>query len=278
MESFAEKMAAARRQIDKENYKEASRIYLDALNLSNNDRDRAIVWSELSSNFYRLQGWDSAIEAAENALTYDPEYKAREDLYRIIGFANQALGNFEKAQTYLEKSIQIDAHSEKQYLAIYELGKLYFRKQAYEQARKLFDLIEDPLAANQKEYWLSVLFFKGFIAYYQNDLDESRNLFEKLLNNTQDNKRKASGLFGMAFLTFADKDYLKTINLCETVMTLDPEFFDKETLGFLTAASFHNLGRTDIFDKYYDQMLQNFPDGRYEKELKRLKERGAPQR
>jgi tetratricopeptide (TPR) repeat protein len=277
MEAFNEKMAQARNEFDQGKFEEASLSYLNAIKLVENDVDRAIVWSELSVNFYQMSAFEQAFEAAQNTLKYDAQYKAREDLYRIMGFSKHALGDLASAQTYLEKSIQIDAHSEKQHLAMFELGKLYFRQQNYDKARKLFDLIEAPLHSKHREYWLSLLFYKGFIHYYRNELTESRQSFDTLLQNTQDNTRKASGLFGQAFLTFSDKDYLKTINLCETVIVHDPDFFDKETLGFLTAASFYNLGRTDVFEKYYEQLIQRYPDGRYVDELKMLKEKGKPQ-
>ena len=63
----------------------------------------------------------------------------------------------------------------------------------------------------------------------------------------------------------------KTINLCEATAKLDENFFDKETLGFLTAVSFHRLGRNDVFEKYYQQMIKTYPQGRYRKELDDIK-------
>jgi len=277
MESFEITMVQARTAFDQGNYKEASLHYLDAIKKVTSDADRAVVWSELSVNFYRMNAFEQAFEAAQNTLNYDPDYKAREDIYRIMGFSSHALGNLEAARKYLEKSIQIDAHSEKQQLAVFELAKLYFRVRDYTGALKLFEVIELPLRSNNREYWLSLLFFKGFIHYYRNEQEESRKAFDELLKHAQDSKRKATGLFGTAFLSFSEKDYLKTINLCEAVVSHDTDFFDKETLGFLTAASFYNLGRTDVFEKYYEQLMQTYPNGRYVEELKMLKEKGKPQ-
>lgn len=277
MHTFQQVMAEARSHFDRKDYRQASDHYLRALNLPVNDEDRAVVWSELSVTFYRMNAWERAIEAAENVLSYNPEYAAREDLYRIMGFSCQSLGKDEEAQIFLEKSVQIDAHSEKQVLAVYELAKLCFKKQAYPEARKWFDHIEARLYKDYREYWQSLLFFQGFIHYYTNDLEAGKEAFSRILNHTRDARRIASAMFGLAFIAFAEKDYLKTINLSESVMVNDPDFFDKETLGFLTAASFYNLGRTDVFDTYYEQLIMTYPAGRYVKELKAMKERGTPE-
>ena len=89
-------------------------------------------------------------------------------------------------------------------------------------------------------------------------------------NYKKDEKRKASALFGLAFITFSAKEYLKTINLCEAITSSDSQFFDMETLGFLSAASFFYLGRKDIFQDYYKQLIKQYPGGRYRQELDNL--------
>jgi len=276
MDSFSSLITAAREQFDQNKFEESAQSYLQALKHVETDKDRAIIWAELSINFYKMNAFQQAFDAAQNTLSYDPEYQVREDIYRIMGFAKQAIGDMNAAQSYLEKSIQIDAHSEKQHFAIFELAKIHFRKQAYPEADKLFNTIEESFKQDNKEYWLSLLFFKGFILYYENNLGESRKVFDNMLEQTEDSKRKASGMFGLAFICFAEKDYLKTINLCESILAGDPDFFDKETLGFLTAASFYNLGRKDVFQKYYDQLMKHFPNGRYHEELESFKKHIEP--
>ena len=47
-----------------------------------------------------------------------------------------------------------------------------------------------------------------------------------------------------------------------------------ESVGFLTAASFKLLGRDDIFEKYYVELKKNYPQGRYAKELDRIRHDG----
>ena len=166
--------------------------------------------------------------------------------------------------------MEIDHSSEKQQIAQYELLKLYFKSQNNDKAAELIKEIEPYFYQNDQEYWLSILFYKGFIYYYQGDSKKSETVFEELLENAKDEKRKATALFGLAFITFSAKEYLKTINLCEAISNSDPQFFDMETLGFLSAASFFQLGRKDIFQDYYKQLTKNFPNGRYRQELEEM--------
>ncbi len=271
MESFEEQLKKARQLLETQDYKQASRAYLEALKVVPDDEQRGYVWAELSWVFYQLASYQSAIDAAKNALQYHPDYQAKEDLYRLIAFSCIQLGDEACAIDYLEKSVAIDRDSVKQQVALYELAKLYFKNQTFEKARKIFEEIEPYFYQNDKEYWFSILFYKGFIYYYEDELTRSEQIFEELLENSEDKTRKATALYGLAYIAFKRKQYLSTINLCEAVTTNDPNFFDMETIGFLTAASFYHLGREDVFDKYYEQLRRKYPNGRYAEELKKLK-------
>ncbi len=261
----------ARKYLRNEQYEQAKQAYLQALKSAENDVHRAIIWAELSWTFYHLKSYQSCIEAAENCLQYDPNYASKEDLHRIIGFAYLALGQDDKAIEHLETSLKIDRSALKQQFAIYELGKLYFKHQDYDRAESLFKEVEAQFYQNNQEYYLSLLYMKGFIKYYAGQLDEAERLFEEMLENAPDAERRSSALFGLAFVAFARKEYLKTINLCEAVAKSNEHFYDTETLGFLTAASFHHLGRNDVFEQYYRQLIKRFPQGRYRKELEQIK-------
>lgn len=270
MDEFKTNVNLAREYFDGENYSDALKTYLKALQSAREDSDRAVVWAELSWTFYQMDEYERTIEAIENTLKYDSHYAAREDLYRLQGYCYLGLMKDDLAMDYLKKSLQIDSHSEKQKIAKYELAKLYFKQKEYTPAKDLFDEIEDYFFENKNDYWFSILFFKGFILYYTKQNDESKSTFEKLLKNAADDPLKAAALFGLAFIAFDKKDYLTTINLCETITEKDPDFFDMETVGFLTASSFHYLGRNDVFEKYYTQLIMKYPKGRYRNELESL--------
>jgi len=269
---MSKNLKKARHLIEKKQYTEAQSVYQTALNEAKDDKDKAIIWAELSWNYYYLKKYDSVINAIENVYDLDAGYQAREDLYRIAGFSYLALGRVDEAIDNLVRSIEIDNHSDKQKTVIYELAKIYFAQGKHDMAEKLFAEIDAYYEEKNKEYWQSILFYRAFIQYYKRNLGLSKSLFEKLHQNAADDVRKASALFGYAFIAFDEKDYLKTINLCETILSLDDKFFDMETVGFLTAASFYYLGRYDIFDQYYHQLIKKYPQGRYEQELQQLKE------
>jgi tetratricopeptide (TPR) repeat protein len=125
-------------------------------------------------------------------------------------------------------------------------------------------------------YGLSVLFYLGFIYYYLNNFEMSREYFDRILKESSSKQRDASAYFGIAFNEFHDKNYLNVISLCEKIINLDENFFDKESLGFLTAASYFYLGRKDIFRRYYSQLIKTYPEGRYKKELEKLDRTDSP--
>ena len=262
----------ARELIERKQYNEAQQVYQTALNECTDNKEKAIIWAELSWNYYYLKKYDSVLHAIDNVYNFDPSYQAREDLCRVRGFANLGLGKMDEAVESFVKSIEIDNHSDKQKPVIYELAKIYFGQNKHEMADKLFAEIDSYFEKSDKNYWQSILFYQAFIQYYKRNMGHSKELFEKLHQNTTDDARKASAIFGYAFISFDEKDYLKTINLCENILVLDKNFFDMETIGFLTAASFYYLGRMDIFDQYYHQLIKNYPDGRYANELQNLKD------
>ena len=271
MNTFETHLAEARNQLQNEQLAEAICHYRKALTNCRNEQKKATVWAEIAWTYYRMNEFERTIEAVENVFHFNPQYKAPEDLYRTLGLAYVALGQDEPAMDNLSKSLALDRHSPKQQIALYELAKIHFKHQNHEEAYKIFHETEAYFFQNQKEYWLSVLFYKGFIQYYNLNYMESEAIFEELLENANDGVRKATALFGLAFVAFAKKDYLKTINLCESLIKHDPDFFDAETVGFLTAASFYYLGRHDVFEMYYHQLKKNFPAGRYDHELTQLK-------
>jgi tetratricopeptide (TPR) repeat protein len=265
-------ISVARKHLEQENFVQASVSYLKSLESTEDLKDKAVIWAELSWAYYRLNEFERTIEAADNSLKLDPDYKAKEDVFRIQGFAYIGLNKDEQAIDFLNQSLEIDRNSSKQQITLYELAKIYFKIEDYEKAYPIFEEIESYFYQNQQDYWLSTLFYKGFVQYHRANYSESEAIFEELLENSPDGARKATALFGLAFVAFSKKDYLKTINLCESLVKNDEKFFDMETVGFLTAASFYYLGRQDIFEKYYKQLKKNFPNGRYAAEMALLKE------
>ncbi|MCB0282243.1 MAG: hypothetical protein H6627_06115 [Calditrichae bacterium] len=271
MSQFEENIDKARSLYEEEKFKEASQIYLQSINSAANDQDKALVWAELSWTFYKLKSYKQTIEASQNVLNLDAHYNAKEDLYRLIGYSYIALGDNPEAEKYLLESLKVENKSQKQQYIYYELAKIYFRQEMYEQALEYINKVESFFEKNSKDFWLSALFFKGFIHYYQKQLDESDKIFNTIVTLADQAGVQANGFYGQAYIAFEKKKYLDTINLCEKVIKLNPGFYDMESLGFLMAASFFHLERYDIFEMYYLELQKKFPSGRYNRELHALR-------
>jgi tetratricopeptide (TPR) repeat protein len=270
MNQFAGLVTKARKLFDEQKYKEATKSYFAALDHVPDDADRAMVWAELCWTFYKDKSFREVIEAAENVLEFNPQYEGEDDLYRLMGYSYFALENDEMAEEFFLKSLKLDSDSEKQKYVFYELGKLYFRNQRYVDAEKYLDKAETYFQNNAKEYWISLIFFKGFAKYYLKKIPEAEVYFNQLIENAHNEVARANGFYGLAYVYFDKKKYLETINMCEQVAKLNTNFFDMESIGFLTAASFFYLGRFDIFKEYFFQIKKSYKSGRYIDELARL--------
>ena len=270
MTDFNTLVTQARELFDAGKYQEATKDFLSSLEFTQNDEEKGKIWAELCWSFYKDKSFKQAIEAAENVLDYDKMYGAKEDLYRIIGYSYFALENDERAEKFLLKSLENDDNSDKQKYVAYELGKLYFRNQRYKEAEKYLLKAEEFFKINALNYWISLLFFKGFCKFYLHNLGDAEEIFKELVDNAQDPISKANGLYGQAYIEFEKKNYLNTVNVCENIPKLNPDFFDMESLGFMMAASFFYLGRYDVFKQYYHQMKLTYKEGRYYEELSRL--------
>ena len=267
---YSDSLKKAREHLKNKQYKNARMMYFQAYNSTENQRDRALLWAELSWVYYYEKDYEKAIEAAENVMTFDSEYQAVEDLNRLLGYSYLAINNLILAEKYLSDSLQRDSTSDKQQYVRFELGKLHFVRGQYDQAYPYFMAVIDFFDKKDREYFLTVLFYLGFINYYLEADEQARRHFEQILASEPSDQRKAGALFGLAFLEFRAKNYLNVISLCEKILVLDEKFFDRESLGFLTAASYFYLGRKDIFREYYEKMKTAYPEGRYKKEFQIL--------
>jgi tetratricopeptide (TPR) repeat protein len=270
MTDFISLVNQARQLFDEQKYSEATKLYYNSLDHSHNDEEKATVWAELCWCYYKLKSFKQVIEAGVKVLEFDKLYEAKADLYRLMGYSYFALENDDRAEKFLLKSIEEDYESDKQKYVCYELGKLYFRNHKYSDAIKYLEMTEAFFKNQAKEYWISMLFFKGFSHYYQQNLVKAASIFQELIDNTEDPILQSNGYYGMAYVEFEQKNYLNTINICEKITRLNPNFFDKESLGFMMAAAFYYLGRYDVFSQYYFQMQKSFKGGRYLEELSRM--------
>jgi tetratricopeptide (TPR) repeat protein len=267
---FQENLEKARAHFEKKEYKNARLMYFQALNLATTKEDIGIIWAEVSWVYYYEKEYKKSIEAAENVLIHDTDYHALDDLYRVQGYSYLSLNNSTLAERYLQLSLEANSTDDKQQYVKYALGKLHFIKGSYDLAHPFFSEILEFFEQASDDYKLSIWFYMGFIHYYLNNHEKAHKYFSQILSANPDTQRKASAKFGLAFLEFQKKNFLNAITLCEEIMTLDANFFDKESVGFLTAASYFYLGRKDIFSEYFEKMKETYPNGRYTNELNKL--------
>lgn len=270
MDEFNNLLRQARDALASENYETSRDKYLAAQKCVTEPRYQAIIRAELSWVYYYLQDYQKATEAGERVLDDDPEYKAREDVARLLGYAYLGLKNLTLAEKYLHQSLEYDSLSDKQQHVKYELGKIYFVQGNYDLAYPYFKEISAHFKQANPDYFLSTLFYLGFIHYYLKNYKMARENFQEILAEQPAAERQSSAYYGLAFLEFNDKNYLNVISLCEKIVSVDRNFFDRETVGFLTTASYYYLGRYDIFSEYYKQMNKAYPEGRYRSELVRM--------
>jgi len=257
----------ARIHLEQKEYKNARLMYFQAFNQVSDPKVRAIIWAELSWVYYYEGDYGKAIEAAENVLLHDENYRARDDLFRLQGYAYIAQKNTILAERFLTQSLNENNSDDKQQYVKYELAKVHFSRGNYDLAHPLFEEILDFFTKRDADYKMSVLFFLGFVCYYLESFSQARGYFEQILSGDSPGSRKASGFFGLAFVEFHDRNYLNVISLCEKIMELAPGFFDRESVAFLTASSYYHLGRIDIFNEYSRELIKAFPNGRYVDEL-----------
>jgi tetratricopeptide (TPR) repeat protein len=269
-EKFLGSLKSARTHFEKKEYKNAFLMYFQALNHTNASDNIAIVWAEVSWVYYYQREYQKAVESAENVLMHNPEYKALDDLYRVQGYAYLGLDNLPLSERYLQLSLENNSSDAKQQYVKFELGKLYFRRGSYDLAHPYFEEILDFFRREKSDYAKSIYFYLGFINYYLGNENKSREYFEAIISEEPSQRQLTSAKFGIAFLEYQKKNYLNVIALCEQILIADNNFFDKESLGFLTAASYYHLGRKDIFGEYYVKMKDSYPRGRYYHELEKM--------
>lgn len=271
-ENVLKGLDVARDLFEKGEYGKAETQYMQIKKKSVMPEDLAVIWAELSWLYFHRKMYEKCIEAADNVLINNENYKAKERLFRVQGYAYLGLKKSSMAAQYLELSLEQNADLPEQQYVKFELGKLYFKQNNFDKALPFLEEIENYFSLENKEYYLSILFYLGFSYYYLENQTNSKSCFDKIIQSKPSKQRHVSALYGMSYVEYQNKNYLEVITLCEKIITMDENFFDKESVGFLTAASYLHLGREDIFNEYFDQMQKTYPAGRYTNELKLLHE------
>ena len=272
-EEILKNLESARELFEKGDFGKSETLYMQIKKKATMPEDKAIIWAELSWLYFQRKMYEKAIEAADNVIINNENYKAKERLFRVQGYAYLGLRKSSMAAQYLELSLEQNSDLPEQQFVKFELGKLYFKSNDYDKALPLLEEIENYFKIENEEYYLSILFFLGFCYYYLENLTKAKSYFDTIVTTNPSKQRYVSALYGLAYVEYQNKNFLEVISLCEKIVAMDENFFDKETVGFLTAASYLQLGREDIFKVYFEQMQKTYPSGRYINELKDLQSR-----
>jgi tetratricopeptide (TPR) repeat protein len=170
-------LSQARMAFQKNQYDSAISGYEKALQKVDNEKEKAIVWAELSWAYYKSNDYEHAVEAAERVISSDPSYSARDDLFRVAGYAHLALNHASLAEKYLSESIAANATADKQQYVKFELGKLYFSQGNYDLAYPYFKDIEDFFSADGSRLFSEYLVLYGICSLLPGKYGRVRRLF-----------------------------------------------------------------------------------------------------
>ena len=189
---ISQNLETARKLFDKEEYAKAETVYLQIEQKTKSSDDKAIIWAELSWLYYSQKQYDKSVEAADKVILNDENYKAKERIFRVQGYAYLGLNKLESASQYLELSLEQNSELPEQQYVKFELGKLYFKKGEYDKALPFLEEIEKYFISENQEYYYSILFFLGFSYYYLENLSNATKCFDTIIKSWASNWRNCS--------------------------------------------------------------------------------------
>ena len=108
------------------------------------------------------------------------------------------------------------------------------------------------------------------IAFFDDDLSTAESYFTDFLQNTVDEEDKSPGLFGMAHIYFKQKNFSELIKAAEKILSIDRDFFDKETLAYFLCISYLETEKWSDSRRFLEQLKKRNPHGRYSRDYKRI--------
>jgi tetratricopeptide (TPR) repeat protein len=268
------KIQNARQVYSEGKFEEAIQIYRQLTDILKDDpANLPIIQIELGWSFYSNQKFTEAIEYLEKAVNSGKLNDQQIfDCYRLIGFSAEMLGQRKKAFGSLKKAITIDIPESNKKYTYLELGKIYFTDGQIFEAEHYLNRAKALLGSGDTIYINTLYYYLGFTFYFIKKYTVAREHFDRLIQADTDHKTRASGYFGLAHLHYHYKDYFTLTDICEKIMRLDPEFYDKETLGYFLCEAYYHLKLWDNLEVYLRELQTQYPDGRYKSEYQRFEE------
>lgn len=269
-----EKLQTARRLYQEQKFPQAIEMFEQLAELLRDDEvNLPIIRIELAWSYYYNQSYQKAIDNLQQALKSAKLTPQQEfDCYRIIGFSYEMLGQLKQAKSELEKALSIEIPDREKRFTFFELGKVLFLLGNVIEAENPLKIADTLFGEDELPYRTSVAYYLGFCKYFQKETGKARDYFDFIIQHSSDNKSLASGYFGLAHLHFLSGEFPVLLDLCEKILRLDPQFFDKETLGYLLATAYQKLNKWEELEAVLDELEKNYPDGRYATAYPQLKE------
>lgn len=260
-----EKLHQAREAYMRQQYHKATALYKWVEAQIQDDRaNLPIIQIELGWSYYNAGDFKKAIhylEEAQKSSTLTAQQ--RFDCLRLIGFSYQALGKTEQALDFLERALSMDtAESDKKYI-YFEIGKMRFLQGALIKSKTYLEKAVGFFDWQEEKYYQSILYYLGFVAFYEKQLDRAKQHFSEIIEKASENEGKATGYFGMAHILYECNNYRELTDTCHRILELDQNFYDRETLAFFLSKSNLELKRYDEFAIFYNQLRKKYPEGRY---------------
>ena len=223
-----------------------------------------IIWIEIGWSYYYNKDYRKSIEYLQRAIDSGKlQEQQTYDCLRLIGFAYGSLQEFEKALDYLNRACEFSVReSDKRYI-YFELGKIYFLQGNLKKAEPHLQKAWKLFRIEERDYKLALAYYLGFVHFFNRDFVEARKHFNRIVQMGEINKERAPGYFGLAHLAYEEKNYPLLIDLCEKVVQLDPDFYDKETLAYFLCTGFMHLRMWEALADFFQEIKENYPNGRY---------------
>ncbi|GAB4332407.1 MAG: hypothetical protein Kow0037_09890 [Calditrichia bacterium] len=269
-----EKLDAARNAYDKQNFEKAIELYRELAALLKDDPENlAVIHIELGWCYYQNKQYEQAIGMFREALRSESlNDLQRFDLNRLLGFSYEMLRQPTKAAHFLEKALEIGIPEKEKRFTYFELGKVLFSDGHPIEAEFYLSKAEKLFDESEKDYLVALKYYLGFAEFFQKRYENARNQFDFIVQNATDNKIKAGGYFGLAHLHYQNKEFQALVDICEKILVLDEEFYDKESLGYFLASAYAELNRKEELEAVLLEMERQYPNGRFSTQYPRLRE------
>ncbi len=260
-----DKLQQARNDYLDQNFPRAIKTYHELVELLKDDEQNLpIIHIELGWSYFFDQQYDRAIEWLNKALNSNYlTIQQKFDCTRLIGFAYEMKEDYPQAKKYLLASLDFDLPLTTKRYAYFELGKVYFMEADYLEAEHYLKPLLNIFRPVEPEYYYALRYYLGFTAFFQKDLVRARNLFEELIQQNTDTRHKVLGYFGLAHIHYQEEDYQALIDICDKIMVMNPEFFDKETIAYFLAYAYVHTGDWETAEMFFKELEAQYPQGRY---------------